>query len=256
MKLFPLAAVLVLGAAVPATAAEPRVYELRTYTAAAGKLDALNARMKDHAVPFLKKHNVSLHGAFVPVDNKDNLIVLVVSHESAAARKANWAGLVADDAWKKIVAESESGGKLTTDMKALVLTATDYSPDPAKFKPAGKGKDRVFELRTYTATAGNLDRLNARFRDHTVKLFEKYGMSNVVYMTPAKGEKNADKLLVYLLAHESDDARKKSFSEFGKDPAWKAAREASEKAGGGSLTEKDGGVRSLVLKATDYSPMK
>jgi imidazoleglycerol phosphate dehydratase HisB len=41
----------------------------------------------------------------------------------------------------------------------------------------------------------------------------------------------------------------------GKDPAWKAAREASEKAAGGSLTV-NGGVKSVFLVPTDYSPTR
>ena len=50
----------------------------------------------------------------------------------------------------------------------------------------GGQDERVFEMRTYTATKGNLDGLNGRFRDHTLKLFEKYGMTNVglLHRTP------------------------------------------------------------------------
>ncbi len=40
---------------------------------------------------------------------------------------------------------------------------------------------RCFEMRTYHAAPGKLDDLNARFRDHTVKMFEKHGMTNVGY---------------------------------------------------------------------------
>ncbi len=254
MKLFPLAAALVIGGAVPATAAEPRVFELRKYTATAGKFDALNARMKQHAVPLFGRHNITLHGAFVPLDNKAGVVYLVVSHESIAARKTSYEGINTDAAFKQATADTDKDGKLLAKVESTVLAATDYSPDVAKFKPADK--ERVFELRTYLATPDNLDRLNARFRDHTVKLFEKYGMTNVVYMTAVKGEKDADKLLVYLLAHESDAARKKSFDQFRLDPAWVAAKDASEKAGGGSLTVDKIGVQSVVLKATDYSPMK
>jgi len=42
----------------------------------------------------------------------------------------------------------------------------------------------VFELRTYTAAAGRLGALNARFRDHTLKLFARHGITNVGYWTP------------------------------------------------------------------------
>ena len=42
----------------------------------------------------------------------------------------------------------------------------------------------VFELRTYTAPDGKLGELNARFRDHTIRIFNKHGMKSVIYMSP------------------------------------------------------------------------
>ncbi len=110
----------------------------------------------------------------------------------------------------------------------------------------------VYELRTYTTLDGRLPALNARFRDHTVKLFEKHGMTNIVYGTPVDNEgKAVDNKLVYLLAHKSQEAARASFAAFGKDPEWVAAREASEKDG--KIVAK---VESQFLVPTDYSPMK
>jgi hypothetical protein len=43
---------------------------------------------------------------------------------------------------------------------------------------------RLFEIRTYTTEPGKLDALNSRFREHTTKLFEKHGMTNIGYWTP------------------------------------------------------------------------
>ncbi len=62
----------------------------------------------------------------------------------------------------------------------LFLSLTDYSV-PVELK---KDPPRVFELRTYTASEGNLDHLHARFRDHTCKLFEKHGATNIAYWSP------------------------------------------------------------------------
>jgi hypothetical protein len=59
--------------------------------------------------------------------------------------------------------------------------------------------------------------------------------------------------LIYLLAHDSVAAAKASFDAFRQDPAWMAAREASEKKAGGSLTEAKDGVLSDYLVPTDYS---
>jgi len=108
----------------------------------------------------------------------------------------------------------------------------------------------TYELRTYTTLPGKLPNLHARFRDHTMALFAKHGMKNVVYMTPLEGEKK-DNTLVYLLAHESKTAAEKSFAAFRTDPAWMKARDESEKDG--KIVEK---VESVFLTPTDYSPMK
>lgn len=110
----------------------------------------------------------------------------------------------------------------------------------------------VYEMRTYTTEPGKMPNLNARFRDHTVKLFEKHGMKNVIYLTPIDAEnKPIDNKLVYLLAHKSQEAAKKSFDDFRKDPEWTTAREASEKDG--KIVSK---FVSEFFVPTDYSPMK
>lgn len=115
----------------------------------------------------------------------------------------------------------------------------------------GKAPMRFFEMRTYTASPGKADALNARFRDHTLKLFEKHGMTNVGYWMAASGA-NADHTLIYLLAFPSKEARDASFKAFGADPAWQKARAESEKDGV-KLAEK---VESRFLTPTDYSAIK
>ena len=115
--------------------------------------------------------------------------------------------------------------------------------------------------RTYTTEPGRLPNLHARFRDHTLKLFSKHGMTNLLYWTPNADQKGAhnppdpENTLIYLLAHTDEAARKASFDAFGKDPEWQTARKASEEKAGGSLTAK-GGVQSVLLRPTDYSPWK
>ena len=110
-------------------------------------------------------------------------------------------------------------------------------------------------MRIYKCEPGRLPNLNARFRDHTVGLFAKHGMTNFGYWTPMDAAQGADDTLVYILAHKSKEAAAASFKAFRDDPAWIAARKASEEKAGGSLTTKDG-VQSIFMKATDYSPTK
>lgn len=235
-------------------AADTRVYEMRVYTAAPGKLDALHARFRDHTCKLFEKHGLANVGYFVPAgENKERKLVYFLSAPNKEALGKAWKAFIADPDWKKAFAESEKDGKLVDKIESVFLTATDYSP---ALKVADDKSGRVFELRTYTTTKGNLSGLDSRFRDHTVKLFEKHGMTNVVYWHLAPGQKGSEDKLVYLLAHKSQDAAKASFDAFRQDPAWLAARKASEEKAGGSLTEAKDGVLSEFLVPTDYSPLK
>ena len=238
---------------VPASEKDTRVYEMRVYYAAPGKLDALNARFKNHTVKLFEKHGLINVGYFVPAgDNKAGKLVYFLSAPSKERRERSFKEFLADPDWQKAFADSEKDGKLVTKVESKFLTATDYSPALKVEKAKG---DRVFELRTYTATKGNLGQLNDRFKNHTMKLFEKHGMTNVVYWNVLKGQKGDAAKLVYMLAHKSQGAAKKSFDAFGVDPDWVAARKASEAKAGSSLTEKDG-VVSEFLVPTDYSPLR
>jgi hypothetical protein len=115
----------------------------------------------------------------------------------------------------------------------------------------GKQVDqRVFEIRTYYAAPGKMEALHARFRDHTNKLFIKHGMTPIAYWSPID-PKQAEEKMIYVLAFPSKEAADKSWKDFQNDPAWKAAKAASEKDG--RLVAK---VESAYLKATDYSPIK
>ncbi|QJW96997.1 NIPSNAP family protein [Frigoriglobus tundricola] len=249
-----LAPLVMIGASARGAEPDTKLYEMRVYYAAPGKLDALHARFRDHTTKLFEKHGLTNVGYFVPVgENKDNKLVYWISAPSKEARDKSFKEFVADPDWKTALAESEKDGKLVAKAESVLLTATDYSP----LLKVEKGKeDRVFELRTYTATKGNLGHLNDRFKNHTIKLFEKYGMTNVVYWNVLKGQKGDDTQLVYLLSHKSPEAAKKSFDAFRMDPDWTAARKASEEKGGGSLTEAKDGVKSEFLKPTDYSPLK
>ncbi len=109
---------------------------------------------------------------------------------------------------------------------------------------------RVFELRTYTANEGKLQDLLARFRNHTVKLFEKHGMKNVGYWIPQEAPLSQN-TLIYVLSHESRDAAQKSWLAFRGDGDWKKAQAASEV--NGRLVQK---VDALYMNAADFSPMK
>ena len=110
--------------------------------------------------------------------------------------------------------------------------------------------ERIFEMRTYTAHPGRLDALNARFRNHTTRIFEKHGMTNVGYWTPQEAPLSED-TLVYILAHDSREAGQASWDAFRADPEW--ARVAEESQRDGRIVQN---VDVLWLEATDYSQIK
>jgi hypothetical protein len=129
---------------------------------------------------------------------------------------------------------------------AGVLAATGNGEE----KNVKKVETRVFEMRTYYAATGKMDALNARFRDHTCKLFKKHGMEIIGFWNPTDA-KEAEKKLVYILAYPSKEAADKSWAAFREDPEWKKALAESEKDG--KLVDK---VESVYLNPTDYSPIK
>jgi hypothetical protein len=136
---------------------------------------------------------------------------------------------------------------------AAVLVAAGYvagrlTPEPvAEAAQAG----RVFEMRTYTTNEGKLPALETRFRDHTIKFFDKYNMKSIGYWIPSDGP-TSQTTLVYILAHPSREEAKANWAKFSADPDWKKVRTDSEV--GGTILAKP--PESVFLKATDYSPIK
>jgi hypothetical protein len=113
-----------------------------------------------------------------------------------------------------------------------------------------QAKGRVFEIRTYTTEEGRLEALQSRFRNHTVKLFERHGMTNIGYWVPQDAPL-AQNTLIYILAHPNREAAKKNWDAFRNDPEWKKAREESEASG--KIVNK---VESVFMEATDYSKIR
>jgi hypothetical protein len=229
---------------------DTRCYEMRTYYAAPGKLDELHARFRNHTLKIFEKHGMANIGYWVPIENPDSKLIYVLAYPSRDAADQSWKAFRADPDWQAAQKASEANGKLVAKVESVFMNATDYSPEILAAKAS---EPRVFELRTYTAAAGKLDALNARFRDHTVALFKKHGMSNIGYWTPMKEQPGADHTLIYILSHKSKDAAAASFKAFGADPEWVAARKTSEASGALTVPQ---GVKSVYMNATDYSPMK
>jgi len=230
------------------------VAELRIYTATPGNLDKLLARFRDHTLGLFEKHGMQNLGYAVPLDATDGAgdkLIYLIAHKSRAAAKESWKNFGADPEWKDVSAKSQVAGKIVGKVESVFLQLTDFSPKIAEYG----GAPRVFEMRTYTTPEGKIAALDARFRNHTCALFEKQGMTNLGYYHPTDAKDGAGKSLIYFLAHKDRAAAEKSWAAFRADPVWVAAKAATEKAAGGSLTIPDG-VKSVMLAPTDFSPTK
>ena len=115
----------------PSIAKDSRCFELRTYHDAPGKLEALNARFRDHTCALFKKHGMEIVGFWIPADadkGATNTLVYLLAHKSREEAKKSWAAFSADPDWKMARAESEVNGKPTEKVESVFLAATDYSP--------------------------------------------------------------------------------------------------------------------------------
>lgn len=232
------------------------LYELRIYTASPGKLDALDARFRNHTIGLFRRHGMFpvgfFHVAATPGQPADNRLVYIMGYKDRTARDNAWTAFAADPEWQKVYKDSEANGPLLSKApENTFLTTTDYSP---KLNMTPAAKDRHFELRTYTVMPGRLEDLHARFRNHTLGIFAKHGMTSLLYWRPVADQPKMTDKMVYLLAFPTQEARNASWTAFGADPEWKKVSDDSQKSG--PMLISPGGVVSVQLTPTDYSPLR
>jgi hypothetical protein len=229
------------------------VYELRTYTVHPGKMPDMLARFRDHTRRIFEKHGMTNVGYWVLADVKPGepeKLVYLLAHKSRDVAMASWKTFSADPEWQDVAKKSEANGKIVAKVDRVFLAATDF----ARAMDAGNkpgAAPRTFEMRTYTATDGKLAAVDARFRDHTIALFAKHGITNLGYFHPTDADKGAANTLVYFLAYPTRDAATASWKNFREDAAWVKARTESEKDG--KIVQK---ADSLFLTPTDFSALK
>ena len=109
---------------------------------------------------------------------------------------------------------------------------------------------RVYELRTYHCNEGKLEALKARFRDHTIAIFNRHGMESVGYWVP-EDPVTGKNTLIYILVHPSREAADQHWKEFSADPEWKKV--AAESEANGKIVQK---VDRVFMEPTDFSKLK
>jgi hypothetical protein len=233
-------------------------YELRIYTTLPGRLDALNKRFREHTTKLFEKHGITNVGYFTPLEDqfgRGTKLYYLLAYPSKEAREKSWKEFQADPEWKAARADSEKDGPILVKggVQSIFLTPTQYS----MFNWKNTDANRVFSLRIYTTPdAQKLEQLHDRFAKHTIKLFEKHGMTNVAYFSPAEEKDHKDTTLIYFLAFPSVEAHAKSFAEFRTDPEWMSVKASYEKDGSLTIKPAEAGVKDILLTPTDYSPLK
>ena len=127
-----LAAVVLAASLLPCAAAaqDARVFEMRTYFTHPGRLDALNARFRNHTLALFKKHGMENVWYAVPAEGQPGAgekLVYILAHKSRDAAAASWKAFVADPEWVKVRAESEKDGPIVAKIESVFLKTTDYS---------------------------------------------------------------------------------------------------------------------------------
>ena len=107
-----------------------KVYELRVYQAAPGKLAQLLARFREHTTKLFDRHGMKNVAYWTSVDEpqKSNTLIYILEHPSREAAAANWKSFQDDLEWKSVRDKSEANGKLVEKVESTFLALTDFSP--------------------------------------------------------------------------------------------------------------------------------
>jgi hypothetical protein len=109
---------------------ETRVFEMRTYYAAPGKMTALHERFRNHTNKLFEKHGMALVGFWSPLDpaEAERKMVYILAYPSKEAADRSWEAFRKDPEWNRARAASEVNGKLVEKVDSVFLRPTDYSP--------------------------------------------------------------------------------------------------------------------------------
>ncbi len=109
---------------------DTRVFEMRTYYAAPGKMNALHWRFRDHTCRLFQKHGMTLIGFWSPTDptEAEKKMVYILAFPSREAADKSWKAFRDDPEWKAARDASEKDGKLVEKVDSVFLNPTDYSP--------------------------------------------------------------------------------------------------------------------------------
>lgn len=222
-----------------------KYFEMRTYTAAEGKMPDLIKRFENHTLKLFKKNGIENVAYFISEEHPDQTLTFILGYPDEASRDVLWNKFANDPAWIAAKNASEVNGGLVQKVDQTFMVWADNLNDHKKPKPSG-----IFQMRTYYCLPGRIENIQTRFRDHTRALFEKQGLKNYPYWLTVEKD-GAQPKLVYILGHDSKEAYNEAFKRFVADPDWIKARDASE--ADGKIVEK---IDAVFYTALPFSPMK
>jgi hypothetical protein len=140
---------------------------------------------------------------------------------------------------------------LTLCLFSMTCAFAQNPPPEAAPSPSLKTSGRLLELRTYYAMPGKLEDIHKRFREHTLQIFAKHGMTVVGFWGPVYKKDGSEDRLVYMLSFKDRAERDAKWKEFGADPEWQKVSKESE--ANGKIVQK---AEYVFLYDTDYAPAK
>lgn len=225
-----------------------KYYELRIYYCHDGKLNDLLNRFRNHTTRLFEKHGMENIGYWVPDTSNEQILYYILAYPDKDARDASWKAFMSDPEWQKVAQKSEENGKIIEKIESKFMTLNTGLTKTIKYENIST--ERFFEMRTYSCFPEKYPSLVNRFQEHTLKLFEKHGMQNVMYFETIENQ-NAQPLLLYFVAHKNATRAKASWEAFRKDENWIKAKNKSEE--NGEIVQK---VETVALKPTDFSKIK
>ncbi len=247
------------------------MFELRTYTAVAGKTQAMLDRFRQGERAMLGKNGMRPIGFWVPADPplSRNTLIYILEHRSLDASKDSWDRFAGDPVWRTLRDRTTADGPLVSHVESVFMSpqaalakAREAEPqasagvfdfrtfaDPrsrASQAAAAEVKEEeaegqqgspMLELRTYTAADGRLEALLETIRLGQGAMLGDDGVRVIGSWVPVDPPLSED-TVIYLLEHESLDAAKDS---------WDRGRSAAD----GSLVRN---VESVFMNRTDFSP--
>ncbi|MEX1011590.1 MAG: NIPSNAP family protein [Balneolaceae bacterium] len=129
----------------------------------------------------------------------------------------------------------------------LLSLLAGWTPGTAESEP--QVEEPVYQMRIYTAHEGKFEDLKTRFRDHTIRIFEKHGIESIGYWIPQPpaGDGNT---LICIVSYENQAATETSWEAFVNDPEWQQVYEESN-ADGPIVRQ----AETFYMNSADFSPL-